>query len=190
MLEPFFQKYLLVYMVIATWVIIFWSNRRKSRVIRIQNVSNEKIEKIEKFKLLKKVSTLYWVLFSLFGIMIITYTIFPEFYYVFTPIDKAHHPLINTLGFLILKIAMIWIIVVQIKIDRGITTYYTKKGGKDAMDLIWNFEWMLLSGMLVLFIGLITTITNIFGFVLIGAAIYVRYFYSGNFKFNSILPGI
>jgi hypothetical protein len=112
--------------------------------------------------------------------MSVVYSLVPEFYYVFLPLDKFHHPLINVMGLLIMKIAIIWIVIAQVHIDKELFKYSRNIESLSAMELVRYSERMLLTGMLVLFIVFFTTITNIIGLVLValGVAIYLRMFFT------------
>lgn len=85
-----------------------------------------------------------------------------------------HHPLIDQMGILILKISLVWILIAQLQIDKELYKYSRDIESLSAMELVSYSEKMLLSGMLVLFIGFFTTITNVIGFVLVltGGIVY------------------
>jgi len=177
MTDPTLQMYLPAFMLVATWLIIFWKQFRKVTRITEPNATNKKI--IE-YNRLKRVSGFFWIIFSVFGIMTIIYSVVPEFYYVFIPLDKFHHPLINVMGLLIMKIAIVWIVIAQVHIDKELYKYSRNIESLSAMELVRYSERMLLTGMLVLFIGFFTTITNIIGLVLValGVAIYLKMFFT------------
>src|SRR5690606_3560492 len=120
MTDPTLQMYLPAFMLVATWLIVFWKQFRK--VTRITETSTD-TEKILEYNRLKRVSLFFWVIFSVFGVMTVIYSLAPEFYYVFLPLDKFHHPLINVMGLLIMKIAIVWIVIAQIHIDKELYKY-------------------------------------------------------------------
>lgn len=177
MTDPTLQMYLPAFMLVATWLIVFWKQFRK--VTRITETSTD-TEKILEYNRLKRVSLFFWVIFSVFGVMTVIYSLAPEFYYVFLPLDKFHHPLINVMGLLIMKIAIVWIVIAQIHIDKELYKYSRNIESLSAMELVRYSERMLLTGMLVLFIGFFTTITNIIGLLLVGLglAIYLKMFFT------------
>lgn len=177
MTDPTLQMYLPAFMLVATWLIVFWKQFRK--VTRITETSTD-TEKILEYNRLKRVSLFFWVIFSVFGVMTVIYSLAPEFYYVFLPLDKFHHPLINVMGLLIMKIAIVWIVIAQIHIDKELYKYSRNIESLSVMELVRYSERMLLTGMLVLFIGFFTTITNIIGLVLValGVAIYLKMFFT------------
>jgi hypothetical protein len=72
--------YLPAFMLVATWLIVFWKQFRK--VTRITEKSTV-TEKIVEYKRLKRVSVLFWLIFSAFGVMTLIYSLTPEFYIVF-----------------------------------------------------------------------------------------------------------
>lgn len=175
MTDSTLQMYLPILMLVATWTIILWKQFRKLRRITEPNPT---IEKVREYNRLKKVSGYYWIIFSLFGIMTITYALIPEFYYVFLPLDKFHHPLINVMGLLVMIIAIVWIIIAQIQIDKVFHKNSCNIENSSTIKLVRYSERILLLGMLVLFIGLFITITNIIGLLLVGTglAIYTNVF--------------
>lgn len=184
MTDPLLQMHLPAVMLVATWLIIFWGQFRK--VTRITE-ETANVDKITQYNRLKRVGRYFWIIFSVFGLMTIVYSLLPEFYYLFIPLDKFHHPLINSIGLLILKIAIVWIVVAQLHIDKELYKYARNIKSLSAMELVRYSERMLLTGLLVLFIGVVTTITNIIGLVLVvlGIAIYVKIFSNRSPQFEN-----
>lgn len=188
MTDPTLQMYLPAFMLVATWLIVFWKQFRK--FTRITETSAD-TEKILEYNRLKRVSLFFWIIFSVFGIMTIIYSVVPEFYYVFIPLDTFHHPLINVMGLLIMKIVIVWIMIAQVHIDKELYKYSRNIESLSAMELVRYSERMMFTGMLVLFIGFFTTITNIIGLILVafGVAIYLKMFFTNplkNLKIKSI----
>ncbi|UZR98939.1 hypothetical protein [Chondrinema litorale] len=176
MTDPDLQIYLPAIMLVACWLTIFWRHFRKITQIAkdIYDVDN-----ILEYNRLKRVSGYFWVIFSVFSFMTIIYSLFPDLYYLFIPLDVFHHPIINSIGLLILKVAIIWILVAQITIDKELYKYSKDIESLSAMELVRYSEQTLLAGMLVFFIGFFTTITNFIGFLLVilGIYIYHKMFY-------------
>jgi hypothetical protein len=173
MIDENLQMYLPAFMLVATWLIIFWKQFRK--VTRL-TVTLPAPEKVIEYNRLKKISGYFWIIFSVFGIMTVIYSVLPELYYFFLPLDTFHHPIINSIGLLIMNIAIVWIAIAQVHIDKELFKYSRNIESLSAMELVRYSERMLLSGMLVFFIGFFTTITNIIGLVLVvlGIVIYVK----------------
>jgi len=173
MTDPILQIYLPAFLLVATWLIVFWQQFRK--VTRITETSAD-IEKVRDYNRLKKVSMYFWLIFSMFSLMTIIYSFAPKFYFMFIPLDKFHHPVINVMGLLIIKIAIIWIVIAQVHIDKELFKYSRNIRSLTAMELVQYSERILITGLLVLFIGFFVTITNIIGFllVLLGALFYLR----------------
>ncbi|UXX78654.1 hypothetical protein N7E81_14935 [Reichenbachiella carrageenanivorans] len=99
--------------------------------------------------------------------MTIIYATVPDLYFVFLPLDIFHHPFINITGMLIIKLAIVWIIVAQIHIDKELFKYRRDMESLTAMELVSYSEGILLSGMLIFFLGIFITITNVVGMILI-----------------------
>jgi hypothetical protein len=121
---------------------VFWKQFRK--VSRITE-STTYTEKILEYNRLKRMSLLFWLIFSAFGIMTVVYSLTPEFYYVFLPLDKFHHPLINVMGLLIMKIAIVWFVIAQIHIDKELYKYSRNIESLSDMELVRYSERMLLT---------------------------------------------
>jgi len=160
-------------MLVATILILFWKQFRKG--IRIIDTSPN-LEKEMEYKRIKKGSLFFWLIFYVFGIMTFIYSIIPELYYIFLPLDIFHNPIINFIGVLLMKIAIVWIIIAQINIDKELNKFSNKAQSLSPMGLVKYSERMLLTGILVLFIGFFTTITNLIGMVLVafGILIYLQ----------------
>lgn len=175
MTDPTLQLYLPAFMVVATCLIIFWNQFRKFKPFTVTTGTKEKIFQYNR---MKRVSLIFWIIFSIFGIMTIIYSVVPDLYFVFLPLDKFHHPSINLMGLLIMLLAIVWIFIAQINIDKELYKFSRDIESLSAMELLHYSERMLLSGMLVLFIGFFTTITNIIGLLLIafGAVTYISMF--------------
>lgn len=167
--------YLPALMLIATWLILFWKQFRKATDV------TEKIPNTDRtieYNHLKKINGYFWIIFSVFCVITAIYSLFPNLYFIFIPLDKFHHPIINTMGLLIMTIAIVWIVIAQVNIDKELYKYSNNIDGLPAMKLIRYSERMLLSGMLALFIGFTTTVTNIMGLILVilGIIIYFKTF--------------
>lgn len=159
-------------MLIASWVIIFWKNFRK--IVPVIE-SRPTIEKLTKYHRLKRVGGYYWIIFALFVCMTIVYSLIPDLNFIFFPLDFFDHPLVNELGLMIMKISIIWIVIAQLQIDRELYKYSRNIESLAAMELVHYSEKMLLSGMLVLFLGYFTTVTNIAGFVLVLCGLFIHF---------------
>ncbi len=175
MTDPLLQMYLLAFMLVTTWLMVFWKQFRKLFNTKLEPT---KINDLVKYNRLKRINSWYWAIFSAFGVMTIIYSFAPEFYFLFLPLDMFHHPVINTIGLLILKISVVWIVVAQLNIDKELYKYSRNIESLPAMELVSYSEHMLLSGMLILFVGYFTTITNIMGLLLVitSLIIYVKGF--------------
>lgn len=163
----------------------FW---KQFRAVTQITETTPNVDKAREYNRLKRVSSYFWIIFSVFGIMTIIYSLLPDFYYLFIPLDKFHHPILNSIGLLILKIAIVWIVIAQIHIDKELYKYSRNIESLSAMELVRCSERMLLTGMLVLFIGFFTTITNIIGLLLVasGFFIYLKIFFLNSYlKFEN-----
>jgi hypothetical protein len=127
-----------------------------------------------KYKLyhhLKKVRNQLTFILVLFRIMTITYAYLPTYYRFFLPIDRLNHPLINSVGFMALKISFAWAVVSQILFEREILKYGTEKDVNPR--LIYYAEVRLLKGTLLMFVSMVVTISNVIGILLLFVALLI-----------------
>jgi len=170
MTDPTLQIYIPAYMILAALLIILWQQFRKVRRVSEKSVD---IGKRIEYNRLKRGSIYFWLTFFVFGVMTIVYSFAPEFYYVFLPLDMFHHQLINITGLLIMKIAIVWIVIAQILIDKELYKYSRNIESLSAKELVRYSHRMLLTGVLVLFVGFFVTITNIISTVLVGLCVVI-----------------
>lgn len=89
------------------------------------------------------------------------YAYFPEYYRITGPIDILDHPVINTIGVLVLKLSLFWMILAQFNIERTIALI---NSGIDQMtyDKLLSYSAkLILSGMLIMFFGFFITIFSV-----------------------------
>src|SRR5690606_18288434 len=165
------QVFLMALIFVAICLIIFWKYSRNA--VRI--TSRPTIEKMTAYKRLERISGYFWAIFLCFVFMILVYTTAPSYYFIFLPLDKLHHPVINQTGLLILIISLVWILIAQLQIDKELYKYSREIDSLSAMELVHYSEKMLLSGMLVMFFGFFTTITNVIGLLLVIISCWVYY---------------
>ncbi len=154
--------YLMSCMVVTMAILLFWGQFRKKLKITTYESPDQQVN----YRRIKRVSLVFWLIFSLFGFMVIIYASLPELYFMFLPLDVFHHPFINSIGLLIVNMAIAWIVVAQLHIDKELFKYHRDMESLKAMELVSYSESMLLSGMLIFFLGIFITITNIVGMVL------------------------
>jgi len=179
MTDPALQMYLMASMLIATAILFLWGRWR----MRTKQRSSVALAGMAYYKRMQRISKAFLVIFLAFGAMVIVYVAAPGFYFVFLPLDTFHHPLINTIGMLIIKLAIVWIIAAQLHIDKEVFKYYRDIKDLTALELVWYSESLLMTGMLALFIGIFFTITNVIGFILTGLSL-VFFFKNRIYKYD------
>lgn len=168
MTEPYIQVYLLACVTVSMAILFWWSSlRRKFRIN-----SAELAAKSLRYQRVGRVGTTFWLIFLVFVLMVIIYATFPSLYFVFLPLDIFHQPLINLIGMLVTKIAIGWIIVAQLHIDKELTRYLRDIESLAAMEMVAYSEGLLLTGMLLFFAGIFITITNVVGLILLLFGLY------------------
>lgn len=159
------------FVIIFVCITFFWKSFRKA--IRAELFRD--IEKLASYSRLKRINYFFKWILLLFCVMTFIYTFIPHLYYVFVPLDRFDHPIINSIGLLLLKVALIWIIVAQLSIDKDLYKYSRKIDDLKLMELVHFSERMLLGGLTLMFIGMFITLTNIVGIVLGAIAIFFYY---------------
>lgn len=157
-LQIFLPSYVLIFIAIT----FFWSWLRKTT--RSREYSD--IQKNISYPRLRRLNALFLVVFVVFAIMTLIYVLFPDLYYIFLPIDSLDHPFINSVGILLLKVALVWMIVAQLHIDKELYKYSRKISDLSLMELVHFSEKMFLGGLVVMFIGMFVTITNVVGIII------------------------
>jgi hypothetical protein len=149
------QTFLPAIMLVFIAIIVFWESVRRNKRVKIVQIASVRLSQI------KTVDTAFKVMMVVSMAIVVIYSYFPEYYYWTMPIDPLDRPVINTIGVLILKIAMAWIVLAQLNIDRAI---FLINSGLDE----WSYKRMfvysrklVLSGMLVMFLGLFVTISSV-----------------------------
>jgi hypothetical protein len=159
------QIFLPAFMAVFFGIISVWAHIRKNKKINTTPVKSAAMSK--KVKIVD-------ILFQLLLLMSITiamlYAYFPEYYRFTGPIDLLDHPVINTIGVLVLKISLFWMILAQFNIERTIAMI---NSGIDQMSynkLLSYSEKLILSGMLIMFFGFFITISSIVAILICIAA--------------------
>ncbi|GAB2769542.1 hypothetical protein GCM10027275_10030 [Rhabdobacter roseus] len=163
MTDPLLQMHLPAVMLVAIGLTLCWKQVRKMTGLR----KLPDVDRLTRYHRLRRVRAIYWICFFVFALMTGIYSMLPRFYFLFLPLDLFHHPLINSVGLLVLKVSIVWIVIAQIHIDKELYKYSRAIDSLPAMELVRYSEKILLSGMLVLFIGFFVTITNVIGLILV-----------------------
>lgn len=176
MVDPALQMQLSAYLIVVLLITFLWQSIRK--VTPLKHYGN--IREVKEYNRLKRVSGIYWGILFLISLMTFIYVVFPHFYFIFIPLDFFHHPLINLVGLILLKIAVLWIVIAQLQIDKELYKHSRNIESMSVMELIHYSERMLLSGFLIFFVGVFVTITNLFAilFALIALFTYANTFAS------------
>ncbi|WPP49104.1 hypothetical protein [Catalinimonas niigatensis] len=176
MVDPILQMQLSAYLIVVLLITLLWQSVRKLTPLKYYG----NVKEVNEYNRIKRVSGIYWGILFLIAMMTFIYVAFPSFYFIFIPLDFFHHPLINLVGLIILKISVLWIVVAQLQIDKELYKHSRNIESMSAMELVRYSEKMLLSGFLVFFVGVFITITNLFAilFALIALFVYANTFES------------
>ena len=124
------------------------------------------------FSISKRFFLYFNIILLLYSFLIIVFCYFPLYYNAwFLPFDGLNIILIKGIGFHLLKIIIIWLIVVQVFLDR----LYKRNLNKRNQKLIFKAHDIVLIGMLMLFSCYTLIIINIFslGLILIALLFYI-----------------
>jgi hypothetical protein len=163
MTEDILKLYLPGFIVVFIWIAFFWRSFRKLSGI-YKNFSAEYKIHYNRFE---RINMLYRGILIIFFIMITVFAFIPKLYKWFFPIDQLNHPAINITGFLILKIALVWIVVAQIILDKEIHKYSRDIESLAAMEMVYSTERVFLRGLIVMFVGMFVTLSNVISFILV-----------------------
>lgn len=166
--EDILRLYMIGFIIVFLWVVLFWKSFR--RLISLQR--EMKIEKQVAYKRIKRLQRVNLWILSLYVLMTALFVFTPKWYRVFLPIDILNHPAINMMGFLILKISLVWVVVVQLHLDAAIFKYSRKIDELTSMELVFFCERLLIEGLLLMYVGMFVTLSNIIGLLLCCAAFW------------------
>jgi hypothetical protein len=99
------------------------------------------------------------------------YAYFPDYYYVTGPIVWLDIPLVNTIGVLVLKCSLIWIVMAQFNIERSIALINSGVEQASFNKLLNYSQKLILTGFLIMFLGLFITISSVVAILIFLAAV-------------------
>ena len=143
-------------MIVFLGTISVWSQFRKNKTIQV-DASHKNVLKTE----LRLIDFFFKVLVLLSSALAIVYAYFPEYYYLAGPITWLDDPVINTVGVLILKVSLVWIVVAQFNIERTIALFNSGIERGSFRKLLTYSQKLILTGMLIMFVGLFVTISSV-----------------------------
>ncbi|HEV8283615.1 MAG TPA: hypothetical protein VGQ09_04855 [Chitinophagaceae bacterium] len=163
-------------------VILYWNSFKKFGII-------DKIEFNERhyYNRLKRLHSIYLIIMIIFFLMIFLYSFFTEIYSLFLPIDALDHPIINGIGFILLKFALGWVIITQIKLDNRIYRYSLDVNNLSLMAMVFKAEKNLIKGLLIMFAGVVITISNLIGIFLCLLALLYYFFSNRKLKHSRFI---
>ncbi|MBX2956134.1 MAG: hypothetical protein KF846_08255 [Cyclobacteriaceae bacterium] len=149
-LEIFLPAFILVYF----GILVLWSriSKRKRIPVQIATTAHKQIQWIDSLFRAKLVAVV---------LIVFVYTYFPDYYRWAGPLDMLDHPVINTIGVLLLKASLVWIIVAQLNIDRSAFMIDHGIGSIKSEKLIVYAEKLILSGLVFMFFGICITISSV-----------------------------
>ncbi|MBX2963705.1 MAG: hypothetical protein KF687_14425 [Cyclobacteriaceae bacterium] len=149
------EIFLPAFMIVFFGLISFWTKFRKRPKVELH------VSKTEVYKKVHLIDTVFKIMLISSILIVFIYTYFPDYYIIFAPIDFLDHPIINTIGVLILKVSLAWLVIAQLTIDKSAFMIKTGIEVWNHNRLILYSEKLLLSGMLVMFFGFFVTISSI-----------------------------
>jgi hypothetical protein len=151
-LQIFLPAFMIVFLVIIT----AWSYVRKNKSVQLTS-SHKRIITPE----LKLVDVFFKILLLFCITLSIVYAYFPEYYYLAGPIEWLDIPVVNTIGVIVLKISLVWIVMAQFNIERTIALINSGVEQVSFNKLLSYSQKLILTGMLLMFFGLCITISSV-----------------------------
>jgi protein-S-isoprenylcysteine O-methyltransferase Ste14 len=171
MSEQVLQIYMPGFLIVFIWIVVFWHSFKK--VMSVYKDFNDRTTM--NYKRIKRMHYPFRIILLLFVVMTICFVLFPQYYKLFLPIQALNHPGINMTGFLILKASLIWVLVIQLRLDEALFKYSRNIDTLSSMEVVFFCERLLLKGILLMYIGMFVTISNIIGFILCVIAAFFYY---------------
>lgn len=160
------QIFLPAFMVVFFGIVSLWSHFRKRKPIRLnQGYKNRITPEV------RLVDVFFKILLLLSIVVALVYAYFPEYYYVTGPIAWLDIPLVNTIGVLILKCSLIWIVMAQFNIERSIALINSGVEQASFNKLLNYSQKLILTGFLIMFLGLFITISSVVAILIFLAAV-------------------
>jgi hypothetical protein len=107
--------------------------------------------------------------------MIVVFSFLPGLYKWLFPIQPLNNPVINLTGFLILKVALVWVVVAQVLLDKELYRYSRNTEDLIAMEMVYANERIVLKGLIIMFIGMFVTLSNLVAVVLVLVALIIYF---------------
>lgn len=159
---------------LVVFIIAFFIWKKYRQIVK-QNVYQEIKQKLN-YHEIQGTNILYAQIFFIFFLMVLVYSFFPNYYFLFIPIDFLDHPIINSFGLIVLKIALVLMVIAQINLDKETFKYAKQIEDSKSPELILYSEMLLIGALCLMFIGFIITITNVVGIIStsVAIALYIK----------------
>ncbi len=165
--EEFLRPYLFTFIIWFLWIYFSWRSFKKALCLNSFNIPNSK----PAYNRLKRIHIVYHLILAAFAVMVVFYAAIPEWYSIFIPLERLDHPVINTIGANLLKVALAWLIVAQVQLDKKLFEYMQDQRSLLKMEKVYQSENNLVIGILFMFIAMFVTISNVIGIILCVIAI-------------------
>lgn len=157
-------KLVLPYFVAAFLIVAFWRSRQDKNILLTAAVESDPA-----VSRLRKAEQFFSVLLVLFSLMTLLHAYYPGLYLFLLPLDSLNEPAINGIGMFLLRIALAWVVVAQLFITRAIDRFHQTKNPVPFL----RAKKSHLFGMLLMFAGMLVTLTNVAGIVLCNLAVLI-----------------
>lgn len=154
------QFFLPAFMAVFFGLVAVWARVRKRKRVKTSGPRNDAFLARVRFA-----DGLFRVLLVISVSIAVLYSYFPEYYYITGPIHALDHPLVNAAGVLILKVSLFWIVLAQFNIERTIALLNSDIRRMSYHRLISYSEKLVLTGMLIMFLGLFVTLSSVVAIV-------------------------
>lgn len=147
---------------------VLWGEFRKKhpKVLHLLNTLDEADKRlIENGKFFK-------ILVMCFTTIVLCFALYPYIYSTFIPIDGLDNPYVNLLGVIILGVSLIRLTIAQVDFDKELYNIHGIPGSANYIDISLHSK-RIVTGYLLMFLGLTIILSNLVSTVLLISAFIV-----------------
>lgn len=170
MLATILQIHLFIYLLIVSWLLIFWQLAKDIRWGIFFHSDDNEHQTIKRIKSARK---FYWVLFVLYAVIITVFSFYNNGYSIFIPIESLNHNAVNFCGLIILKLAFIFFVCSHIHINVDHKKITKQVSSHESIQRLLKSERLTLLSKLFMFVGLFVTLSNMASLIITFIAIMV-----------------
>jgi hypothetical protein len=184
MSERLLSVLLIGFATLFLWIILGWATF--SSFFGITDLQHSLAR--SKYDRLKKIHIAYKIILILFVAVDYTAFFFPSLNKYYYPISLLNNDSINIIGLVILLLALLYILYAQRRLDKELHHYYYESEEKNMNLSVPSAENHLLTGILLMFVGMFVIISTIVTALLVVSAFIVFYIRLSNRNYKVKTP--